>query len=113
MDKRIAGLLGAAAALATVGGANAATETQGNPQNPATNYRELLDPVPNATAALKADDARREAEARNVKTAQISVQVGHHHHHHGVRIRVGHHHHHRYYRHHHHHHHHHHSNYGR
>ena len=110
MDKKIAGLLGAAAALATVGGANAATEVQGTPQNPATAYRELLNPVPNAVAALKADDARREAEARNVKTAQISVQLGHHHHHHGVRIRVGHHHHH-HVRHHHHHHHN--SSYGR
>ena len=112
MDKRIAGLLGAAAALATVGGANAATEVQGTAQNPATGYRELLNPVPNAVAALKADDARREAEARNVKTAQLTVQMGHHHHHHGARIRVGHHHHHHHVRHHHHHHHHH-SDYGR
>jgi hypothetical protein len=114
MDKKIAGLLGAAAVLATVSGANAATEVQGTPQNPAAAYRELLNPVPNAVAALKADDARREAEARNVKTAQVSVQFGHHHHHHhhGVRIRVGHHHHH-HVRHHHHHHHHHHGSYGR
>jgi hypothetical protein len=113
MDKKIAGLLGAAAALATVSGANAATEVQGTPQNPAAAYRELLNPVPNAVAALKADDARREAEARNVKTAQVSVQFGHHHHHHhhGVRIRVGHHHHHHVR--HHHHHHHHHGSYGR
>ena len=115
MDKRIAGLLGAAAALATVGGANAATGAQGTAQSPATGYRELLNPVPNAVAALRADDARREAEARNVKTAQVSVQLGHHHHHHGVRIRVGHHHHHQVRRphHHHHHHHHHNSSYGR
>jgi hypothetical protein len=113
MDKKIAGLLGAAAALAAVGSANAATEAQGNPQNPAAGYRELLNPVPNAVAALKADDARREAEARNVKTAQISVQLGHHHHHHGVRIRVGHHHHHHQVRRPHHHHHHHNSSYGR
>jgi hypothetical protein len=114
MDKKIAGLLGAAAALAAVGSANAATEAQGNPQNPAAGYRELLNPVPNAVAALKADDARREAEARNVKTAQVSVQFGHHHHHHhhhGVRIRVGHHHHHHVR--HDHHHHHHNSSYGR
>ena len=112
MDKRIAGLLGAAAALATVGGANAATGAQGTAQSPATGYRELLNPVPNAAAVLKADDARREAEARNVKTAQVSVQLGHHHHHHGVRIRVGHHHHHQVRRPHHHHHHHN-SSYGR
>jgi len=113
MDKKIAGLLGAAAALATVGSANAnAAGVQGSTPNPAANYRELLSPVPNAMAALKDDDARREAEARNgVKVAQVSVTVGHHHHHHhhhGVRIRLGHHHHH-YSHHHHHHHHHHHS----
>jgi hypothetical protein len=112
MDKKIAGLLGAAVALAAVGSANAGTEAQGNPQNPAAGYRELLNPVPNAVAALRADDARREAEARNVKTAQVSVQLGHHHHHHGVRIRVGHHHHHQVRRPHHHHHHHN-SSYGR
>jgi hypothetical protein len=81
MDKKIAGLLGAAAALATVGGANA-TEAPGNPPKPAANYRELLNPVPNAMAALKADDARHDTEARNVKTAQVSIQFGHHHHHH-------------------------------
>ena len=65
MDKKIAGLLGAAAALATVGGASAAnaTEVPGNPGNPAANYRELLNPVPNALAALKADDARRANES--------------------------------------------------
>ena len=112
MDKKIAGLLGAAAALATVGGANAATEAQGTAQNPATVYRDLLNPVPNAMAALKAEDARRDAEARNVKTAQVRVEFGHHHHHH--------HHHHAAPRvilvpahrdHHHHHHHHHHSSY--
>ena len=28
------------------------------PQNPAAGYRDLLNPVPNALAALKADDAR-------------------------------------------------------
>ena len=106
MDKKIAGLLGAAAALATVGGANA-TEVQGNAPNPASNYRELLAPVPNALAALKADDARRDGESRDgVKLAQITIGIGHHHHHHhGPRIIVGHHHHH--VRHHHHHHHHH------
>jgi hypothetical protein len=108
MDKKIAGLLGAAAALATVGAANA-TEVQGNAPNPASNYRELLAPVPNALAALKADDARRDGESRDgVKLAQVTIGVGHHHHHHhhhGPRIIVGHHHHH--VRHHHHHHHHH------
>ncbi len=58
MDKKIAGLLGAAAALVTVGGGNAA-EVQGNPADPGLTYRSLLNPVPNAVEALKADEARR------------------------------------------------------
>jgi hypothetical protein len=82
MDKKIAGLLGAAAALATVSGANA-TEVQGNAQNPAASYRDLLNPVPKALEALKADDARlANKPADEVKLAQIGIVVGHHHHHH-------------------------------
>ena len=111
MDKKIAGLLGAAAAVATVGGANA-TEAPGTPQNPATSYRELLNPVPNAVAALTDDNAQRaNASQRDVKLAQY-YHHHHHHHHHGhyygprVRIIPP-----RHYHHHHHHHHHHHSSY--
>src|ERR1700732_524821 len=82
MDKKIAGLLGAAAALATVGGANA-TAVQENAPNPATSYRNLLNPVANALDALKADDVRRaNTPADEVKLAQIGIVVGHHHHHH-------------------------------
>jgi hypothetical protein len=89
MDKKIAGLLGAAAALATVSGANA-TEVQGNAANPAASYRDLLDPVPNALAALKADDARlAKTPADEVKLAQIGIVVGHHHHHHHHHHHVG------------------------
>jgi hypothetical protein len=112
MDKKIAGLLGAAAAIATVGTANA-TEVQGNPVNQAASYRELLDPVPNALAALQAEEAQRaSAPSASEKLAQVIIGVGHHHHHH--------HHHHVVPRihvrvlpnpHHHHHHHHHHSSY--
>jgi hypothetical protein len=80
--RKIAGLLGAAAALATVSGANA-TGVQGNAQNPATSYRNLLNPVANALDALKADDARlANTPADAVKLAQIGIVVGHHHHHH-------------------------------
>jgi hypothetical protein len=82
MDKKIAGLLGAAAALATVGGANA-TQVQGNAQNPAASYRDLLNLVPKALEALKADDARlANTPADEVKLAQVGIVVGHHHHHH-------------------------------
>ena len=75
MDKKIAGLLGAAAALATVSGANA-TEVQGNAQNPAASYRDLLNPVPKALEALKADDARlASAPADEVKLAQVYRRI--------------------------------------
>jgi hypothetical protein len=112
MDKKIAGLLGAAAALTTMTGAQAAP-AQSTELAAATSYRDLLDPVPNALPLLKADDARLAAEA-GTKVAQISIGIGggghhhhhshHHHHHHGVVIRLGHHHHHRHHHHHHHHH---------
>ena len=96
MDKKIAGLLGAAAAITAVSGVQAATPPT-TELAPAASYADLLNPVPNPVEALKADDARR-SEAPAVKTAQVSVQIGHHHHHH---------HHHRVIVHHHHHHHHH------
>ena len=109
MDKKLAGLLGAAAALTTMASAQAAAPAQ--PQTDmqqVTSYRDLLDPIPNALAQLKAGDAKR-GETPTTEVAQISVQVGHHHHHHhhhrGVILRVGPGHHH--YHHHHHHHHHH------
>lgn len=111
MDKRIAGLLGAAAALATVGGANAATTAApATEPGAAASYRDLLNPVPNALAALKDDDARLARQSgEDVKVAQIVIGVGHHHHHHHHRwYGHHHHHHHRWFRHHHHHHHHHH-----
>jgi len=102
MDKKIVGLLGAAATLTAVSGAQAMTP-QGTELAPATSYADLLQPVPNAASQLMADDARL-AEQR---TAQLTVHVGPHHHHH--HFRHHHHHHHRYFRHHHHHHHHHHG----
>ena len=57
MDKKIAALLGAAAALTTVGSVQAATAPAAQLQ-PATSYRDLLEPVPNAVALLRADDER-------------------------------------------------------
>jgi hypothetical protein len=96
MDRKIAGLLGAAAALTTMASAQAAPAPQ-NESAPVTTYRDLLDPVPNALPMLKADDAKR-AEASSTEVAQVVIGVGHHHHHH---------HHHRRRHHHHHHHHHH------
>ncbi len=118
MNKNLAALLGAAAALSTVGGAQASqvqsTEPAASPSSGPTSYAELLDPIPNALALLKDDDARRaETGAGEVQLAQYRRYHDHHHHHH---------HHHQVYRryfpppryydhHHHHHHHHHHSHY--
>jgi hypothetical protein len=112
MDKKIAGLLGAAAAVATVGGAQASTAPAqtSNDALTARSYADLLTPIPNATEALIADNARLEAEPS--KGVQLAQYYHHHHHHHHGYYRYYHHHHHhhhgyyRYYRHHHHHHHH-------
>jgi len=108
MDKKIAGLLGAAAALSTMGAAQASAPNAMQ----ANTYADLLTPVPNAMSALVADDTARASRSQGgVKTAQISVEVGHHHHHHHHhrRIIIHHHHHHHHHkiiiRHHHHHHH--------
>ena len=85
MDKKIVGLLGAAAAFTAVGGAHAGTAVVAEPLA-ATSYRDLLEPIPNAVALLKADDAARAQE----RPAQVQLAQYHHHHHH-------HHHHYRYY----------------
>ena len=128
MEKKIAGLLGAVAALSTLNGAQAAPapaqDTSPSDTLKVNTYADLLEPIPNALEVL----AKIEAQAPvkpwedNVKVAQF---YHHHHHHHGY---YRHHHHHgygprvivvpprRYYRHHHgyyHHHHHHHHGYYR
>ena len=108
MDKKLADLLGAAAALTAVSGAQAAAPAQSTEAAPAASYRELLDPVPNALAALMADEAQH-AKARASGETQLAY---HHHHHHGWRRHWHHHHHHHHHhgwRHWHHHHHHHHD----
>jgi hypothetical protein len=108
MDKKIAGLLGAAAALSTMHTAQAATEPE-NRSAPAANYRDLLEPVPNALDALKADDAQTAAEQQPLQMAQFYYHHHHHHHHHryypvvpGPYFRYHHHHHHHHRYHHHH-----------
>ena len=94
MDKKLAGLLGAAAALTTMTAAQA-SPAQTTELAPATSYSDLLDPIPNALTVLKAHDARL-AETAPMEVAQVTIQVGHHHHHH----RRSHHHHHHHHHHH-------------
>ena len=82
MDKKLAGLLGAAAALTTMTAAQAAPAPVG--PEPVTSYRDLLAPVANAVPLLQADNARLAETQANEKTevAQITIGIGHHHHHH-------------------------------
>src|SRR5215471_12825485 len=78
MDKKVAGLLGAAAALTTMSAAQAAPAVGAElPQ--VSSYRDLLDPIPNALPLLKIDDQRL---AQNGGTRTAQVVIGHHHHHH-------------------------------
>lgn len=87
MDKKIAGLLGAAAAFTTVTAAHAAVPGQQTELTPPSSYGELLQPVPNAVAMLKADDLRQGAAPvieDGVQTAQYHHHHHHHHHHHVV-----------------------------
>ncbi|HLY44624.1 MAG TPA: hypothetical protein VKQ73_03520 [Stellaceae bacterium] len=90
MDKRIAALLGAVAGLATLGSAQAATPAPNASEAlQASSYADLLAPIADAGALLKADDAARsQAPQPGVKLAQYYGRYYHHHHHH-------HHHHHR------------------
>jgi hypothetical protein len=64
MDKKIAGLLGAAAALTAANSAQAATPaaTAAGLQ-PAATYRDLLEPIPNALALLKTEETQEKVPA--------------------------------------------------
>jgi hypothetical protein len=99
MDKKIAGLLGAVAGLATMSAANAAVQdtTVNSPLPAAASYAELLAPVSNASELLVADDAARlqQGEAH----VQLAQYHHHHHHHHHTKIIIRR----RHYHHHHHH----------
>lgn len=114
MDKKIVGLVGALSALAAPETVQAMPATGPNVNDVlrVQSYAELLDPIPNAVALLRAADAAPAPEAGSVQ--QVQYYYHHHHHHH--------HHHHGYWRpyyyyyprpyyHHHHHHHHHHHGY--
>jgi hypothetical protein len=107
MEKKIAGLLGAMAALGAFNAAEAAPIASPAPIDVlrANSFADLLNPIPNAAALLQAVD-----ESGPVPSANENIQLAqyhHHHHHHGWRrygpvVVVP-----RYRRHHHHHHHHH------
>lgn len=120
MDKKIAGLLGAVAAVGTLGATQAAPAPASSDVLKVNSYAELLEPIPNAARVLQALDEQAPARPAEtgVQVAQFYYHHHHHHHHHGF---YHHHHHHGYYGprvyimprrgyyHHHHHHHHHHG----
>jgi len=121
-NKKIVGVIGAIAGLAALDQAAQATPAATPTPDPmnARSFAELLDPIPNAVAALRAADAAATRETPAVGAHDGATQVaGLHHHHH----RYHHHHHHHHHRvirriirhivphHHHHHHHHHHLSY--
>lgn len=83
MKKNLAFLLGGVASVVAINsmainGAQAASMARA-PDVGAQSYAELLEPIPNATALLTADDAAR---ARQPKPLLNLVQYHHHHHHH-------------------------------
>ena len=81
MEKKIAGLLGAVAALGTFGSAQATPAPDDVLK--ANSYAELLEPIPNAGALLQAiDEAAPPKADSNVQLAQFYYHHHHHHHHH-------------------------------
>lgn len=102
MDKKIAGLLGAAAAFTVVTGAQAAVPAPADQLAPASSYRDLLEPVPNALATLKAQQAKevqasqqgQDSTAPAGGETRLAYYHHHHHHHRWWRRRWHHHHHH-------------------
>jgi hypothetical protein len=81
MDKKIAGLLGAVAALGGLNAAQAAPALDPTEILRANSFAELLEPIPNAAELLRAVDAQPPAEAV-VHEAQYYPYYRHHHHHH-------------------------------
>ena len=113
MDQKIVGIVGAIAGLAaldaTQGAATAAPSPEGIPS--AKSFAELLDPIPNALAMLRAVDTAAATRSQDEASQNADVKLAQYHHHHH-RYHHHHHHHHlyirriprRYYHHHHHHH---------
>ena len=82
MQKKITGLLGAVAALGTLGIAQAAPAPAPDPNEvlKVNSFAELLEPIPNATALLKAVD--EQPSTRSTGNIQLAQHHRHHHHHH-------------------------------
>jgi hypothetical protein len=100
MEKTVAGVIGAVGALvAAQPHAASALPASFDAAMQASSYADLLKPIPNAQALLKAGAAERLPTANDADDDPAIQQVQYYHHHHYYY-----HHHHRYYHHHHHHH---------
>src|SRR5229473_7203841 len=86
MEKKIAGLLGAMATLGAFNAAEAAPIPGPAPTDVlrANSFADLLEPIPNAVALLRAVDESRPSSSadENVQLAQFYYHHHHHHHHH-------------------------------
>jgi hypothetical protein len=91
MDKKLVGLLGAVATLATMDAAQAAPKPTQNATEilKASSFDDLLKPIPNASHLLRAldesDPAKPAEAASDVQVAQFVYPYHHHHHHHHYR----------------------------
>ncbi|WP_024510372.1 hypothetical protein [Bradyrhizobium sp. ARR65] len=81
MEKKIAGLLGAVAALGTISSAQAAPGPSHVDVLQANSYAELLEPIPNAAEVLQAMDEQQAAGSGEARV-QLAQYYRHHHHHH-------------------------------
>ena len=77
MQNKITGLLGAMAAIGTLGVAQAAPAPDTSDVLKANSFAELLQPIPDAAARLKAMD-----ESQSNSSAARNIQLAYHHHHH-------------------------------
>jgi hypothetical protein len=86
MEKKIAGLLGAVAALGALNAAQAAPAPSPAPSDVlrANSFADLLEPIPNAASLLQAIDESAPVQSvdENVQLAQFYHHHHHHHHHH-------------------------------
>ena len=80
MDKKIAGLLGAVGALASLNTAQAATTSDPTDVLKAQSFADLLEPIPNAMEKLRAVDET--GSPPKLRMAQLFIEHRHHHHHH-------------------------------
>ncbi len=84
MDRRIVGLVGALSTLAAPETVQATPAAAPNINDVlrVQSYAELLDPIPNAVALLRAADAAPPPETSSVQLVQYYYHHHHHHHHH-------------------------------